>query len=378
MKRHLPHLLDAIMPLLTAAVIAGAILLQPDGHVWLLALGVPAGLVLFLRHRTPTVTLVVSAALAIAVLAFDHSAGAITVIAPAAALYAFALARRRWHLVIATSVAVVGVVVVDVFLAGGRPLTLQTAVHVVLIATPLLAAEALRNRRSYVRVLLERLELSERTREEETQRRVEQERLRIARDVHDIVAHSLTSMNVQAGVALHLLERKPETARDALTTIQTASHEALDELRGVLGVLRDAEGERAPLQPLPGLREIQGLIGQASESGVEVSLQREGDEPEQIPDTVQLAAYRIVQESLTNARRHAPGRDVRVGLDFRPDRLRVVVENDEAVGHKSTGMYGVGIRGMRERTIALGGAFEAGSQQGRFRVSADLPYQRQA
>ena len=378
MKRYLPRLLDSAMPLLTAAVITGAILLQPGGHRWLLALGVPAGLVLFLRHRAPTVTLVVSAALAIAVLVFDHAAGAITAIAPAAALYAFALARRRWHLVIATSVAVVAVVVADVFLVGSRPLPIQTAVHVVLIATPLLAAEALRNRRSYVRVLRERLDLAERTREEEAQRRVEQERLRIARDVHDVVAHSLTSINVQAGVALHLLDRKPDTARDALTTIQSASHDALDELRGVLGVLRDAEGEKAPLRPIPGLREIKGLVEQASESGLEVALQMEGDEPEQIPDTVQLAAYRIVQESLTNARRHAPGREVRVCLDFRPGQLCVAVENDEAVEHIPTSTCGVGIRGMRERATALGGTFGAGSEQGRFRVRADLPYQRPA
>lgn len=366
------------MPLLTAAVITGAILLQPIGHAWLLALGVPAGLVLFFRHRAPTVTLVVSAGLALAVAAVDHSAGAITAVAPAAALYAFALARRRWHLVIATSAAVVAVVVADVFLTGSRPLTIQTGVHVILIATPLLAAEALRNRRSYVRVLLERLELAERTREEEAQLRVQQERLRIARDVHDIVAHSLTSINVQAGVALHLLDRKPDNARDALTSIQTASHDALDELRGVIGVLRDAEGERAPLQPIPGLREIRGLVEQASESGLEVALQIDADEPGQIPDAVQLAAYRIVQESLTNARRHAPGREVRVRLDFRPHRLRVTIENDEAGQPAPTGTYGVGIRGMRERATALGGTFEAGSEQGRFRVYAELPCQRPA
>jgi signal transduction histidine kinase len=377
-KRYLPRVLDAAMPLLVAAVITGAILLQTDGRAWLLALGVPAGLVLFLRHRAPTVTLVVSAALAIAILPFDHAAGAITAIAPAAALYAFALARRRWHLVIATIVAVVAVIMTDVLLAGGRPHTAQTAVHVILIATPILAAEALRNRRSYVQVLLERLQLAERTREEEAQRRVEQERVRIARDVHDIVAHSLTSINVQAGVALHLLKRKPDSAKDALTTIQTVSHDALDELRGVLGVLRDSEAEQAPLKPIPGLQDLKDLVAQASLSGLAVTLETEGDEPEQIPETAQLAAYRIVQESLTNARRHAPGREVLVRLGFEPDRLRVTVENDEAAGPSPSEAYGVGIRGMRERAAALGGTFEAGSRDGRFRVRAELPFQRQA
>ena len=277
MKRDLSHLLDAALPLLAAAVIAGAILVRPDGGVWPLALGVPAALVLFLRHRATTVTLVVSAALALALFAVDHSAGAIAAIAPAAALYSFALEHRRLHLIVATSVAVVAVVVADVFLAGGKVATLQTALHVVLIATPLLAAEALRNRRSYVKVLLERLELVERTREEEAQRRVEQERLRIARDVHDIVAHSLTTINVQAGVAAYLLERDPEHVKGALTTIQKASHDALDELRGLLGVLRDADGERAPLQPTPGLGEIAALVDQTRQSGVAVTLAIEGE-----------------------------------------------------------------------------------------------------
>jgi signal transduction histidine kinase len=377
-KRDPSHLLDAALPLLAAAIIAGAILARPDGGVWPLALGVPAALVLFLRHRATTVTLVVSAALALALFAVDHSAGAIAAIAPAAALYSFALEHRRLHLIVATSVAVVAVVVADVFLAGGEVATLQTALHVLLIATPLLAAEALRNRRSYVKVLLERLELIERTREEEAQRRVEQERLRIARDMHDIVAHSLTTINVQAGVAAYLLERDPEHVKGALTTIQKASHDALDELRGLLGVLRDADGERAPLQPTPGLEEIAALVDQTRQSGVAVTLAIEGEQPAEVPGAVQLAAYRIVQESLTNARRHAPGQGVVISLAFEPDRLRVVVENDQAPGGTGSGeTYGVGIRGMRERAAALGGTLEAGPQGGTFRVTAELPYERQ-
>src|SRR5438034_1338010 len=114
---------------------------------------------------------------------------------------------------------------------------------------PVLAAEALRNRRSYIQLLLERLELAERTREEEAQRRAGQERLRIARDLHDVVAHTLTTINVQAGVAAHLADREPDRAGSALAAIEAASHDALDELRAILGVLREADGAEIPLEP---------------------------------------------------------------------------------------------------------------------------------
>jgi len=141
------------------------------GLLWPLALGLPAAFVMFARRRWPTATLIVSGGLVLALFAIDHAAGAIAVVAPAAALYSLALTQGRIHLIVATTAAVVAVILADLFLTGRHAITLQTFAHVALIAVPVLAAETLRNRRSYIETLLEKLELAERTREEEAQRR---------------------------------------------------------------------------------------------------------------------------------------------------------------------------------------------------------------
>jgi signal transduction histidine kinase len=311
--------------------------------------------------------------LVLVLFAVDHAAGAIAVVVPAAALYSLALVRGRGHVVVGAVAAVAAVVVADVFFVGGHAhaLTLQTVGHAALVAVPVLAGEALRNHRANVRLLLERLELAERTREEEAQRRAEQERLRIARELHDVVAHTLTTINVQAGVAKHLLTRRPEHAEGALATIESASHDALQELRAILGVLREPGDVASPLEPAPTLHTVDALIEQARGSG-EVHLEVVGERPERVPDTVQLAAYRIVQESLTNSRRHAPGVPAEVTIAFADDRLRLTIENTARNGDGYE--PGAGIVGMRERAAALGGSLEAGMVAGRFRVAAELPY----
>jgi len=234
------HLIDAAVLLLVAVVVGVTVgaRADPSTRPLALTLALAAAAVLALRRRLPTVTLVVSGGLVLALFAIDHAAGSVAVIAPAVALYSFALTRGRVHLAAAVVAAAVAVAVADIFLAGGRALTLQTAAHVALVAVPVLAAEALRNRSSYIQLLLERLEQAERSREQEAERRAEQERLRIARELHDVVAHTLTTINVQAGVAAHLLDRDPDNVRGALATIEQASHDALEELRAILGVLR--------------------------------------------------------------------------------------------------------------------------------------------
>jgi signal transduction histidine kinase len=341
-----------------------------------LALAAAAGLVL--RRRVPTLTFAVSGALVFALFAIDPAVGAVAVIAPAVALYTLALSRDRFHLAVAVAVSAAAVVVADLFLTGRHGATLmQTAAHVSLVAIPVLAAEALRNRRAYVQVLLERLEAAEREREEEVERRAQQERLRIARDLHDVVAHTLTTINVQAGVAAHLLDRGPTPAHDALSTIEAESHKALEELRTILGVLREqGNGQAAPLEPAPGLAGLDALIEQARGTGLEVSFEVDGERPADVPEAVQLAAFRIVQESLTNARRHAPGAATQVDLAYRSDGLRLAIENDMGHTGNGSGRPGVGILGMQERSAALGGTLEAGRFGERFRVVAELPYRR--
>jgi signal transduction histidine kinase len=382
-KRDVPHLLDAAVLLGAGVIVVVGVALRADASTrpLALALALAASATLVLRRSAPTTTLAVSGALVLALFAVDHAAGAVAVIAPAIALYSLALSRGRVHLVAAVVAAAAAVIVADVFLAGHHPraLTLQTAAHVALVAVPVLAAEALRNRRSYIQLLLERLELAERTREEEAQRRAEQERLRIARELHDVVAHTLTTINVQAGVASHLLDREPSRAGAALTTIEAASHEALNELRAILGVLRERDTADVPLDPAPGLDGVRLLVDRFREAGGDIELEVDGEQPERVPDAVQLAAFRIVQESLTNAHRHAPGAEAHVRLAYGADRLHLAIENDTGDTAIANGSRpGVGILGMRERATALGGTFEAGPCGDGFKVTAELPYRRSA
>jgi len=380
-KHDRTHLIDAAVVAWVLVVIAigGTVRADPSTRPLALVLGIAAALVLVLRRRVPTATFAVSATLVLALFAVDPTVGAVAAIAPAVALYTLALSRGRIHLVVAVAAAAAAVVVADLFLSGhhGTTVTLQTAAHVSLIAIPVLAAEMLRNRRAYVQVLLERLEAAERQRREELEHRAQQERLRIARDLHDVVAHTLTTINVQAGVAAHLLDRDPGPARDALSTIEAESHEALEELRTILGVLRErGNGKVPPLEPAPGLSELRGLIDQARDTGLDVSFDVEGEQPTQVPEAVQLAAFRIVQESLTNARRHAPGSATQVTLRYGRDRLGLAIENDLGPTSDHNGSAGIGILGMRERSTALGGTLEAGPSGERFRVVAELPYRR--
>jgi signal transduction histidine kinase len=196
--------------------------------------------------------------------------------------------------------------------------------------------------------------------------------------LHDVVAHTLSTINVQAGVAAHLLDRDPSQGRIALGAIETASHEALEELRAILGVLREPGDADAPLQPVPDLAAVDTLIEQARNTGLDVNLHVEGEQPPWLPDAVQLAAYRILQESLTNVRRHAPGATARINLSYRDDRLSVAIENDGIQTGNGGGASGVGILGMRERATGLGGTLQAHRSGERFRVLAELPYRRSA
>jgi signal transduction histidine kinase len=289
------------------------------------------------------------------------------------ALYSLAVTRGRPQQLAGAVAAVAAVILADA-LHSGRPTILQTLGHVALIAVPLLAAEAMRTHRSYLSVLKERLELAERTREQESQRRAEQERIRIARELHDIVAHTLTTINVQAGAAAERLGAGD--ARNALETIEDASHAAIGELRAILGVLRDGERSDAPRTPSPGVDSVAELVQRAGESGLEVGLEVRGERPTRLSDAASLAAYRIVQESLTNARRHAAGATVRVSLSFDPAHLSLAVENRPGAQAGSNGkLPGVGIVGMRERASAIGGTLRAGPIDGGFRVQAELPYE---
>lgn len=317
-----------------------------------------------------------SGGLVVVLFHLDRSAGAAAVFAPAVALYSLALTGGRTRRLLAALVAVGAVALAETLFAP-RPAGIhQTLAHVALVAVPLLAAEALRNRRSYVALLRERLEVAERTREEEAQRRVEQERLRIARDLHDVVAHTLTTINVQASVAAYLLDRDPGHARAALATITDASHDALDELRAVVGVLRERDDSTVPREPAPTLEGVATLVERARAGGRHVSLDVRGQRPRRLSDAVELAAFRIVQESLTNVARHAGDAAAQVSVGYEHDRLLVTIKNPATVALHGTGGVGVGIIGMKERAATVGGTLDAALSLDGFCVAAELPYRR--
>ncbi|MFG2990244.1 sensor histidine kinase [Streptomyces sp. NPDC048257] len=202
-------------------------------------------------------------------------------------------------------------------------------------------------------------------------RRVDGERLRIARELHDVLAHSISVINVQAGVGLALLDSDPEQARTALATIKAASKEALGEVRQVLDTLR-SPGE-APRSPAPGLDRLPELVEQAAAAGLTVDVAAEGEARALAPG-MDLAAFRILQEALTNVMRHSGARTARIRLVWQPNALELRVDDDgPATGGSSVGS-GNGLIGMRERAAALGGAVEAGPRpDGGFRVVAGLP-----
>jgi len=229
------------------------------------------------------------------------------------------------------------------------------------------AAESVRNRG-------ERLERYRATLATRRQTEVQAERVRIARELHDVLAHSLSQINVQAGVGLHLMDKQPEKAAAALASIKETSKTALDEVRSVLGVLR-AEGgadPSAPLVPEPDLARVAGLVASVGSQGIDVSLDNRLDA---VPQAVPLAIYRIVQESLTNVVRHAGAASARVVLDEPDGAYRVTVTDDGGgvVAH-SERSGGRGLLGMHERAELLGGTLDAGPLPGGgFRVTATIP-----
>jgi signal transduction histidine kinase len=212
----------------------------------------------------------------------------------------------------------------------------------------------------------------EQLRQAEALRLVTEERLRIARELHDVVSHSISVINVQAGVAAHVLDQQPDQAKQALLTIKATSKEALRELRGMLGVLRSVdEGESRA--PAPGLAALHGLVEATIRAGLPTTVSVTGD-AQRLPPAVDLTAYRIIQEALTNALRYAGPATARVQIAYADHQVRIDVVDDGQGSASAAVGGGLGIRGMQERAAAVGGQLEAGPlAEGGFRVHASLP-----
>jgi signal transduction histidine kinase len=223
----------------------------------------------------------------------------------------------------------------------------------------------------------ERAAQAELTLEEQALRRASEERLKIAREVHDVLAHHVSLINVQSGVALHLIDEQPEQARQALSAIKQSSKEVLVELRNILGVLRDAGGDAngsAPRQPVASLDQLDRLLERMREAGLPVTLERTGAR-RALPSGVDVAALRIIQESLTNTYRHAGPTQATVRIGYLSGELSIEIL-DQGRGDPAgfTEGTGSGLTGMRQRADALGGTLSAGPRPGGgFRVAATLP-----
>ncbi|HET9289716.1 MAG TPA: sensor histidine kinase, partial [Actinomycetes bacterium] len=247
-----------------------------------------------------------------------------------------------------------------------EPVTpLSVAAHLGWLLLVLVAAEVATAGR-------QRRQAAERSRAEEARRRAGEERMRIARELHDVLAHNISLINVQAGVALHLMDEQPGQSRSALQAIKQASNDALGELRSVLDVLRQGD-EAPPRAPASGLAQLDSLVAGAGATGLEVRTRVEGT-PRPLPAGTDLAAYRIVQESLTNVTRHAGPARASVRIAYGEKDLTVQVDDDGRGPSAANGPGGNGIRGMRERVVALGGELTTGPRPGGgFRVRARLP-----
>jgi signal transduction histidine kinase len=335
------------------------------------------------RRRAPLGVLFASVLLLIAYHVLG-SPGISPVIPLAVPLYAAAVAGHlRW----ATSAAVAALTAAELFpvLQDHQPISSSIAAllpQAALLASLIMLGETVRSRRALAHEAQHTARRAVLDREREANRRVTEERLRIARELHDVLAHTLAGAAIQASVAAETLTDDPATCREALEAVRAGYREARAELAATVGVLRADPardgGRAADRGPVPGLAYLDSLLDTGRRAGLQVAVTRQG-EPRDLPPAVDMTAYRIVQESLTNVVRHGVARMVEVELAYRPTEIVLsIVDNGqgraECSRQRAGGDGGFGILGMRERATAIGGQLTAGERpDGGFQVVANLP-----
>ncbi|HEU5082550.1 MAG TPA: sensor histidine kinase [Acidimicrobiales bacterium] len=270
-------------------------------------------------------------------------------------------------------IVLVGVMVTGVIVDDEDLPAIAVVGNSIVFATAWTIGDSVRNRHAYLAEVEARADRAERDREAAAERAVQDERVRIARELHDVVAHSVSVMVVQAGAARRVLDRHPDQAAESLSVIETTGRGALDELRRLLGVLRSEDGEAA-VKPQPTADDVASLVAEWREAGLDVDLEVEGARPE-LSDGVSLTVYRVVQEALTNAMKHAGPAHVDVVVRY-GDRVEVEVTDDGRgpCGDAAVPSAGQGHIGMRERVELFGGELQVGRRPGGgYRVRATLP-----
>ena len=345
-----------------------------DALAWLLALVGPVALLWVRRQPVAVMWVVLAATLAYLLRGYPYGP---VVVSAAIALFAALVSGHRlaaWSgfVVLYAGHLVARSWLLDEQVTWGEALGVAAWGLVILTA-----AEAVRIRR-------ERWVAASAARRETGRRQANEERLRIARELHDVVAHHMSLINVQAGVALHLVERRPDQVETALGVIKEASKEALVELRSLVGVLRD-EAEGAPRSPTAMLGSLPDLVERSALAGLDLRTRVDGD-VQPLPTAVELAAFRIIQEAVTNVIRHAGAARAEVRLGYRPDVLVVEIDDDgDGAGVVAGGAEpgwpeptGSGLRGMHERAAALGGTLTVGrATTGGVLIRATLPLSRE-
>jgi signal transduction histidine kinase len=388
-----PRRLSAWLPETMVGVITATVLVTVSAHVTAgpdsraadavqyVLLVLAAGAIALIRRRPQTAAAIATAVLC-AEVARRYPDG------PVWAVGWISLAGVSWQTSRRTALAWAGIMLAALTLAavvfGSSGLVLPL-IFVGWSAAAILSGDTLRDRRERIQALRERARFLEMTQEEVALRRVAEERLRIARDLHDSVAHAMATINVQAAAAAHVIDHRPQAAGEALVAIRRASGEVLEELGAMLSVLRD-ESQQPDRAPAPGVGQIARLVDSVAASGLKVELVAEGTEGAagEVSPAVGTAAYRIVQESLTNVIRHSKAGRARVEV-VAVDGSGLSVEISDAGPAAASGAArgaaagtaagpagsGVGIRGMRERVTSTGGVFHAGhTTQGGFLVHA--------
>jgi signal transduction histidine kinase len=309
--------------------------------------------------------------LAVAVLAQWPDGGELFPVALAISLYTVATTMRRAE-TLAAAVLVVGVMLLVVAQDGTRHWVLAISDAAGFAAAVLIAGLYVGTRRAYLTALRDRAWRLERERDQSRALAAAEERARIAREMHDSVAHHLTVIVALSDGALRAVTRAPGEAADAIRDVSGTARQALAETRRLLGVLRADSGPE-PRQPLPSLADLDDLLGRVRAAGLPVRYELTGTGAD-LPPAIQLAVFRLVQEALTNTMKHAgPGASAAVRLQLTPDEVRVDVEDDGACRGAEPGAPGGGLTGMRERVSAFGGDLEFGPRRpGGWRVTARL------
>ena len=330
---------------------------------------------LVLRRKFPWPVLVfIFVAYVVALVHSNYvSAYTLAFFGPMVALFTVANERPWLEGVIAALVCVAALMFIEMPFGLNESLVLLSRIqNATLVLVAVVAGIALSTYRNYLKVSEERARAAEEAKEVEAARRVQEERVAIAREIHDITAHSLTAVSIQAAAAEKMIDRNPEAAREVIVQVRDTSKSALEEIRSMIGVLRN-ENQSAETAPTQGTDRLGDLVDYAREAGLEVELDCEGYRKDQVPAYADVALFGIAREAVTNTVRHAKARWVRIRLVSNEASARLLVE-DDGVGAESLQSGGHGVQGMEERVRVLGGKFSAANRvQGGFAISAEVP-----